>query len=192
MKANFYTLIALLTFLSLSLRSSAQFIPDTARMAVGMDVGLPVASISGRYALSLGGSIRFDYPISKHGYVTAGVGYDVFLLGDGALTTQQAILNVPIQPLQTMAFKLGYKYYFLKSLYIQGEAGQTLLVNKNAVYATSSYAFTFAPQIGALIKMKRSHNYVDAGVRYEGVSSFYNDTDKYNFWALHISYSFDL
>jgi len=192
MKAIFYTLIALLLFLSLSLRSSAQFIPDTARMAVGMDIGMPTASISSRYVLTLGGSVRFDYPISKHGYVTADVGYNTFLLGDGALTTQQAILNVPVPPLQMMAFKLGYKYYFLKSLYVQVEAGQTLLLNKTSVYATSSYAFTYAPQVGVLVKMKRSHNYVDGGIRYEAVSSFYNDSDKYNFWALHISYSFDL
>jgi len=192
MKAIFNTLVCFLLFLSFSIGASAQAIPDTMRLSFGIDAGYPVGSIATRYVASVGGSIRFDYPVSKRSYVTASVGYNNFFLGDGSTTTQEAILNVPVPTLQTMPLKLGYKYYLIKTFYVQGEAGETLILNKTAEYATKSYAFTYAPQIGITFKLKKPHNYIDTGLRYEGVNSFYNDSDKYNYWALHVSYAFNL
>jgi hypothetical protein len=191
MKTLFNTLIFLIVFGSFSLTGAAQAIPDTARLAIGIDAGFPTANIGSRYTFSLGGSVRFDFPLSKKSYITASVGYNNFFLGSESVTTQQAILNVPVQTLQTMPFKLGYKYFLIKHFYAQLEAGETLVLNKQAIYATKSTAFTYAPGIGMLFNTK-GHNFIDAGLRYEGVSSFYNDNDKYNFWAIHISYAFKL
>jgi len=191
MKTTLNTLICLSIFVSLSLSAAAQAVPDTARIAVGLDAGYPAGSISSRYTASLGGSIRFDYPIAKKSYLTLSVGYNNFFLANGATTTQQAILNVPVPTLQTMPIKVGYKYFLIKTFYVQAELGSTLILNKAAEYATKSSAFTYSPQIGMLFNLK-NHNFIDAGLRYEGVSSFYNDNDKYNFWAVHISYAFKL
>ncbi|MDB5011058.1 MAG: hypothetical protein JWQ06_1847 [Mucilaginibacter sp.] len=192
MKTTINNLICLLLFISLSLGATAQSIPDTTRIAIGIDAGLPAGNISSRYILSLGASVRLDFPISKRSYITGSVGYNNFFLANGATTTQQAILNVPMHSLQTVPLKLGYKYFLIKQFYVQGEAGETLLLNKAAQYATKDYAFTYSPQVGMLFKLKKPHNYIDAGLRYEGVSSFYNDKDKYSFWAIHISYAFNL
>jgi len=192
MKIKFITLICSLVFVGFSLSAAAQAIPDTARLAVGIDLGSPTASISNRYVFSLGGSIRFDYPIARKSYITASVGYNNFFLADGSTTTQQAILNVPVPTMQTMPLKIGYKLFLIKQFYVQAEAGETLILNKSAVYATNSYAFTYAPQIGMIFKLKKSRRYIDAGFRYEGVSSFYNDKDKYNFYAIHVAYAFNL
>ena len=194
MKAIFYKLICLVLFFSffLAVSAQAQSVPDTMRLALGIDGGVPVGNISGRYVAMAGASIRFDYPIGKKSYVTASIGYNNFYLGNGSVTTQQAILNVPVPMLQTVPVKLGYKYFLIKGFYVQVEAGETLIANKFAEYATNSYAFTYSPQFGILFKLKHPHNYIDVGVRYEGVSSFYNDNDKYNFWAAHVSYAFNL
>jgi hypothetical protein len=193
MKTTFNALLGLLLCLLLSLGASAQsLVPDTLRLAFGVDAGYPVGSILTRYNASAGASLRLDVPFSKKSYVTASVGYNNFFLGSGATTTQQAILNVPVQTLKTLPLKLGYKYFLLKNFYVHGEVGETLILNKAAVYATNSYAFTYAPEIGMLFKLKKRHTYIDTGLRYEGVSSFYNDSDKYNFWAIHISYAFNL
>jgi hypothetical protein len=192
MKIIFNTLLCFLLFVGFSLTASAQAVPDTARLAIGMDAGYPTASIQTRYLFSLGASVRFDYPISKRSYVTASIGFNNFYLGDGSVTTQQAILNVPVPMLQTMPLKIGYKYFLIKTFYVHGELGETLVLDKGQEYATKSYAFTYSPEIGMIFKLKHPHNYIDAGLRYEGVSSFYNDTDKYNFWAIHISYAFNL
>jgi len=192
MKTTFNTLICLLLFLSFSLAAAAQAVPDTMRLSIGFDAGYPVGSISTRYIASIGGSIRYDFPVTKRSYITASVGYNNFFLGSGATTTQQAILNVPVPTLQTMPLKLGYKYFLIKTFYVQVESGETLLLNKTAEYATKSYAFTYAPQVGMIFKLKKPHTYIDAGLRYEGVNSFYNDNDKYNYWAAHVSYAFNL
>jgi len=192
MKTTLNALLYLLIFVSFSLCAAAQAVPDSTRIAIGAEVGLPTGSISGRYVVSLGASARLDFPVTKKSYITASIGYNNFLLSNGSLTTQQAILNVPMHSLETIPIKIGYKYFLIKQFYIQAEAGETLILNKTAEYATNSYAFTYAPQIGMLFKLKKNHRYIDAGFRYEGVSSFYNDKDKYNFYAVHIAYAFNL
>src|SRR5579859_8150413 len=128
MKTTLNALLGLLLCLLLSLGASAQSssIPDTLRLAIGLDAGYPVASIATRYNVSAGASLRLDLPISRRSYVTASVGYNNFFLGSGATTTQQAILNVPVPTLQTMPLKIGYKYFLIKNFYVHGEAGETL------------------------------------------------------------------
>jgi len=191
MKIIFTALICLFTLVGFTSRSSAQAIPDTARLAFGVEGGDPAGSISGRYTFMIGASLRYDYPITKHSYITASVGYQDFSVGNGSLTTQQAILNKPIPTLQTMPLKIGYKLFLVKRLYVQVESGTTKLLNKKAEFAYFDYAFTYAPGFGFLFNTK-GKGYYDVGVRYEGVSSFYNDNDKYNFWALHFAYAFKL
>jgi hypothetical protein len=191
MKTIVNTLTCLILFVSLSFCARAQAVPDTARLAIGIEAGLPEGNINLRYTTSLGASARFDLPISKKSFLTASVGFNNFFLADASTTTQTAILNVPVQTLKTMPIKIGYKYFLAKHFYTQLEMGETLLLNQTAEYATKSYAFTYAPQIGMMFPLK-NHNFIDAGVRYEFVSSFYNDSDKYNFWGVHISYSFKL
>jgi len=191
MKTIVNTLTCLILVVSLSFCAQAQAIPDTARLAVGLEAGLPEGNINLTYTMSFGASVRFDLPITKKSFLTASVGFNNFFLADAATTTQTAILNVPVQTLKTLPIKLGYKYYLGKRFYTQLEMGETLILNQTAEYATKSHAFTYAPQIGIMFPL-RNHNFIDAGVRYEFVSSFYNDSDKYNFWGVHISYSFKL
>lgn len=190
MKILFNTLAALLIFVGASTVASAQAIPDSSRVGVAAEIGYPTANIGSRYTVSLGASVRYDLLLTHKSYLTASVGFNEFLLADGATTTQTAILNYPVHPLQTLPIKLGYKY-LMKHFYVQMEFGETILVNKTEQYATKSNAFTYAPQFGLIFNTK-NHNFIDAGLRYEGVSSFYNDTDKYNFWALHVAYAFKL
>jgi len=188
MKVLFKTLAALLIFVGLSTVASAQAIPDSSRIGAAAEIGIPTADISSRYTMSVGASVRYDLYLAHKSYLTASVGFNEFLLADGATTTQTAILNYPVHPLQTMPIKLGYKY-LMKHFYVQMEFGETILLNQTTQYATKSHAFTYAPQFGLIFNTK-NHNFIDAGLRYEGVSSFYNDTEKYNFWALHFAYAF--
>jgi len=192
MKITFIKLICLSLFISSSLSVSAQALPDTMRIAIGLDGGYPTGSIQGRYNAILGASLRVDIPFSKKSYITGGIGYNNYFLGKDATTTQQAILNVPVQMLRTMPIKIGYKYFLFPRFYVQGEVGETVLLNKAEVYATNSATFTYAPQFGIIFRLKKPNNYIDTGLRYEGASSFYNDQDKYNFWAVHLSYAFNL
>jgi len=193
MKVTLYPLLCFLLVLVFASKVSAQVPPDTARLSFGVDAGLPSGDISSRYVAMLGFSVRFDFPISRHSYITGEGAYNTFYLGDGSTTTQQAILNDPLPLLQTAPFKLGYKYFLFGKFYVQGQVGTTLLVNKAALYATNGSPFTWSPGMGMVfVSKKHKSSFIDSGIRYEAVNSFYNDHDKYSYWAFHFSYGFML
>lgn len=190
MKTYLHKLVALLFFVSLYLGASAQAVPDTMRVSIGLEGGLPLY-VSNVYSHILGASLRIDYPISRKTYITGTAGYNTYYVSSTASTTPNAILNVPFADMKTIPLKIGLKHFLIRHFYVLGEVGGTLLANKKEIYATGTSAFTYSPQIGMLFFLKK-HTYIDAGIRYEGVSTFYNDNEKYSFWAAHISYAFNL
>lgn len=190
MKAIFNKLTALFLFVSLSIGASAQSIPDTARINIGLSAGLPIA-LDNMYTYNVGAYLQVDYPLTKSLYVTGSVGYNTLFASPNFSTTPGGILNVKAANMQTAPLKLGLKIFAIRHFYFAGEVGQTLLLNRSAVYAPKSNAFTFSPQIGMLFFLKK-HTYIDAGIRYEAVSTFYNDKANYGFWAAHVAYAFNL
>jgi len=193
MKVTLYSLIGFLFFLMLASKVSAQVPPDTARISLGIDAGIPSGSITSRYVAMWGLSVRFDWPISRRSYITGEGAYNTFYLGNGSTTTQQAILNDPVPLLQTAPFKLGYKYFLFGKFYLQGQVGTTLAVNKGAIFATNGSPFTWSPGLGfVFVSKKHKGGFIDSGVRYEAVNSFYNDHDKYSYYAFHFAYGFIL
>lgn len=193
MKVTLYPLLCFVFFLMLASGAWAQVPPDTARLSIGADIGVPGGDITTRYSAVLGISLRLDIPISRRSYITGEAGYNTFYLGDGSVTTQQAILNDPVPLMYTAPLKLGYKYFLFGKFYLQGQAGTTFLVNKAANFATNGSPFTWSPGIG-LVFMSKKHpkTFIDSGVRYEVTNSFYNDQDKFSYWAFHFSYGFRL
>lgn len=86
--------------------------------------------------------------------------------------------------------KAGLKYFPVKNLYIQGEAGVSFIVNKSKIDADKSASFVYAPQVGYLIPLGKG-NYLDAGFRFESNSKFYNNGSQANFLGLRVAYAFD-
>ena len=190
MKVVFNKLTALLLFISFSIGATAQSVPDTARLNIGLEAGTPIY-LTNMYTYSLGASLRLDFPITKSLYVTGTAGYNNLFASPNFSTTPGGILNVKAADMKTVPLKVGLKLFLIRHFYVLGEVGQTILVNKSEVYALKNNAFTYSPQIGMLFFLKK-HNYIDAGIRYEGVGTFFNDTEKYSFWAAHIAYAFNL
>jgi hypothetical protein len=190
MKAIFNKIAALLFITSLTIGASAQSIPDTLRINIGVSAGLPIA-LDNMYTHNLGGFLRLDYPITRQLYVTGSAGYNTLFASPNYSTTPNGILNVKAANMQTVPLKLGIKLFLIRHFYVAAEAGQTFLVNRSAVYAPKNNAFTFSPQVGMLFFLKK-RTYIDAGIRYEAVSSFYNDKANYGFWAAHVAYAFNL
>jgi hypothetical protein len=193
MKITFKALFCLLLITSLCIGAKAQsHLPDTLRIGVGLEGISTTGGFSKSYNSALGGSLRADIPVTGKWYATVSVGFNNFFTAtDVAANDPRAILNVTTPSLQTIPLKVGLKYMLIGTFYLQGEVGETLLANKAKVYAISSSAFTYAPQLGMIFPLKK-HTYIDAGVRYEFVSSFYNDDVKNNFWAAHVAYTFNL
>ena len=190
MKTYLNKLVALLFFVSLYLGASAQAVPDTMRISIGLNGGLPLYA-SNVYSHILGASLRIDYPITRKTYITGTAGYNTYFTASTASTAPNAILNVPTANMKTVPLKIGIKHFLIRHFYVLGEVGGTLLTNKTEVYATATSAFTYSPQVGMLFFLKK-HTYIDAGIRYEGVGSFYGDKEKYSFWGAHVSYAFNL
>jgi hypothetical protein len=76
-------------------------------------------------------------------------------------------------------------------LYVQGQAGATILANKSEVSADKSAGFTYSPQVGVLVKLAPK-NYIDAGVYFQQTSSFWNGGSDLNTLGVEVAYSFGL
>jgi hypothetical protein len=183
MKTFIKTLTLSLGFAVVVATANAQTEPAKGvRLSVGADAGLPVGDFNKAYDWSLGGSLQADFPVASQLYVTLNAGYNNFFVKDGILLTKD---------LQLIPVKAGLKYFPVKSFYLQGEAGTAFLANKKDIGATNSASFVYAPQVGYLIGLGGS-NYLDAGVRFESNSKFYNNGKSNNFFGLRVAYAFAL
>jgi hypothetical protein len=178
--------LGLLSFLSI--HSNAQTTKKTEsygsgiRLSIGADGGIPVGSLKDNYDWNFGGSIQGDFPIIKDQlYATVNGGYNNFFSKNSSNLND--IHMIPV--------KGGLKYFPLKYLYIQGEAGASFITNKNDLGFSKSAVFVYAPQAGVLFNVG-GKNYIDAGVRFEGNSKFYDGGKTNNFLALRVAYAFNL
>ena len=204
MKITLRSLIYSLLFTIICLSAKSQTLPDTLRIGIGGEFAAttgifgtktnagngqtPVSAYSG----GAGVSIRADYPIKEHLYVTANVGYTNYFKSSASGTSQQAIFGTTLPNLATIPLKLGLKIFIGNKFYFQGEGGETLIANKKDLYAVYGNAFTYSPQLGLLMPLKKKHTYIDAGIRFESFQSFYHDNATNDFWAAHVTYTFNL
>jgi hypothetical protein len=158
------------------------------RLSVGPDFGLPISDLSQGYNWSAGGFVQADIPVIQNLYVTVNAGYrGIFSKSGGELNGANG------QDLQTIPLKAGLKYFFVDNLlYVQGQAGATILANKNNALADKSAGFTYSPQVGVLIKLAHK-NYLDAGVYWESTQSFWNNgPGTLNMLGLRLAYTLGL
>lgn len=172
-----FTLAALTLFSFTSLHSSAQV-----RLSAGVDGGLPVGSLKDSYDWNLGGSIQADLPLIKDQlYLTVNGGYNNFFAKNDF--TQDDLQMIPV--------KGGFKFFPVKLIYIQGEAGASFVVNQNKSGLDKNAVFVYAPQAGILLPIGAG-NFIDAGIRYESNAKFYDHGKTNNFLSLRIAYAFNL
>jgi hypothetical protein len=154
------------------------------RISVGPEAGLPIGSYSNGYNWYFGGSAQLDIPVANHLYVTVNGGYEDLFAKNGEVSGTN---------LQLIPAKAGLRYFVLDDLvYVQAQAGATFLANKTGAQADKSAGFTYAPQVGVLLKLAPK-NYLDIGFRFEQVTtSFYNGGSNLSTLGLRVAYSFGL
>lgn len=191
LKKIIYLLIAFIGF-TLSAKAQNVAIPDTTRISVGLDAGFPNGNFSNSYNIGAGVSAQIDIPLTEKLYFTGNAGYMTYFPNNSDIgSNPEAILNVKIENMNLVPVKVGLKYFLIRGFYVQAEAGESLLINKDAVYGLNSNAFTYGPQMGIVFKLHH-HNYIDGGVRYERTQSFYGDGKYNNMFAVRVAYSFNL
>jgi hypothetical protein len=198
MKPLFTKLFLLVAFLGLASMAKAQrsAVPDTTRIGAGLDVLFPNGSnLNNGYLFGFGASAQIDIPLTLKWYATGNVGFDSFFAQKSSSANSYAIENVKVPNFDDVPVKVGLKYFLIRTLYLQGEVGETFLVNKDALYAYQSSSLTFAPQIGLLFKLPK-RQYIDFGFRYEWFQDVYSDNasiKSYNrFFGFRFAYAFNL
>jgi len=155
-----------------SLAQTTKSSSDAAKFSIGVDPGLPVGNASNAYSFAIGGSLKYDIPISAGTFFNLSAGYTAFMTKD-ALKQLGAKSSYGFVPL-----KAGIKYYF------DGQGGFYGEAQVGAAFSTQSgggTAFAYAPGIGYTVD-----GGFDIGVRYEGWA--HNGT--LSQIALRISYGF--
>lgn len=155
------------------------------RLSVGPDFGLPISNLSNGYNWAAGGFVQADIPVIQNLYVTVDAGYrGIFSKKGSELSGSKGV------DLQTIPLKAGLKYFFVDNLlYVQGQAGATILANKSNALADKSAGFTYSPQVGVLIKLAHK-NYLDAGFYWESTQSFWNNgPGTLNMLGLRLAYT---
>jgi len=184
--------LVLLEFICFTLGAKAQYsaVPDTSRLSIGIDGAATSGGFKDQYKGGLGASIQYDLPLSDHLYVTANAGYLDFFANNGN-TNPNYIVGVKSANMGVVPVKLGLKLFIIRTFYIQGEAGEALLTNKNAVYAINSTAFTYDGQMGILFR-RTKRSYIEAGIKYQLQQSFFGDGNYGIMWGARVAYAFNL
>lgn len=154
------------------------------RYSIGIDGGLASGRLNTNYNWSLGGSLQADIPlINNNLYATVNAGYTSVFADKNLNSAPEDINLIPV--------KAGLKYFPLKDIYIQGEAGVSFILNKDEIGYSNSASFLYAPQIGVLFPIG-AKNSIDAGVRYESNTKFTANGSSGNIFGLRVAYAFGL
>jgi Outer membrane protein beta-barrel domain len=153
-------------------------------LSVGPEAGIPVGSLSDRYAWNFGGSVQADFPIwTNQLYLTTSAGLNSLFVKDNYTVNQNNLLLLPV--------KAGLRYYPVDRFYIQGEAGASFLFNKNESGYDKTTSFAYSPSVGYQFALAKGQ-YLDAGVKFEGNTKFTTNGSANNFIGLRLAYSFGL
>lgn len=203
MKITLKSLIYFLLFICFCNTVKAQSLADTLRISVAANAavvngifGTGVNVTSGgtpstAFTNGAGIALHLDIPIIEQFNASVSAGYDYYFKSQYAVNSEQAISGTTTPNLQTIPIKLGIKWFIGKRFYVHGEVGETFFANRTALYGVYSSSLTYSPGIGLLIPLKK-HRFVDAGFRFEGFQSFYNDGLMNTFFAVHIAYGLRL
>jgi len=153
-------LIALVVLSSTAFSSFAQTSSEgIGKFSIGVDAGLLVGNARDVYKLGIGGSLKYDMPLSKGSALTLSIGY-TDLIYKGNVVDALHALGLDRSDEVYIPVKAGLKYYFSGGFYGEGQLGVTVATPSDA-----ETSFIYAPGIG--------YNFgssFDLGVRYEAWS----------------------
>ncbi|WP_461449287.1 hypothetical protein [Mucilaginibacter sp.] len=193
MEITFKKGLVLLAFICFTVGAKAQYsaVPDTARLSFGIDGIKTNGGFNTEYKFAVGASAQYDLPLTEKFYFTANLGYLNFGANNSAANPLH-IENVSSSSMSIVPLKVGIKYYLIRTFYIQGEAGESLLLNKSSVYGIDQTGLNYDGQIGILFKRKDRKSFIDVGIRYQLMQSYYGDGNYGTMFGARIAYAFNL
>ncbi|WP_244228282.1 hypothetical protein [Mucilaginibacter kameinonensis] len=161
---------------------------DGIKLSVGVETGLGLGNFKDTHKANLGASAQADLPVAQQFYLNVNAGYVNFFGKDNVLGTGYSAPDIHVLPVMA-----GLKFFPIENLYIQADAGAAFALNKSTVNYSNSAAFLYVPQVGYQFSIG-GKSFIDAGVRYEGTSSFDGNSayGKINQIGLRVAYGFGL
>jgi hypothetical protein len=129
-------------------------------LGFGLEAGTPLGDTKDNYNFDAGLTIRFSYK--------AGPGFLTFTSGAVAFDPKK-VTGVKEKAALQIPFKAGYKYIFVKHLFVMGELGYSSYKyfyggsNGNLVSSTTG-GFTYAPSVGV------NFGAFEAAIKYEAIA----------------------
>jgi len=164
---------------------NAQQVTDSGtRISAGFDLSIPAGNFSKNYDGGYGLFAAVELPLSADKfYVTVTTGVNQYFAKEDADDT-------PLVPDMTvLPLKAGIKYFPVKHLYVQGEAGASFLTNSSDFAEGKAVSFVFAPQVGYLLPLGKQHN-LDVGVRFEGRTRSFEAGEATYLTGIKLGYTF--
>jgi hypothetical protein len=144
---------------------------DGGKFSIGLEAGIPV-NYTDFYTFILGGSLKYEAPLSNGLAVTGTAGYTSLMIksefkGHGYPSSYG---DIPI--------KAGLKYYFDPAFYAEGQLGVAISTRSGG-----GTSFVYSPGVGYFFASN-----VDLGLRYEGWSK---SAGTLGILAVRLAYTFN-
>lgn len=97
--------------------------------------------------------------------------------------------QLPHSGYKRIPVKVGLKFFPVANLYVQGDAGVSLLTNKADFIKGNTVAFTFSPQIGYLFELGSNSN-IDVSSNYQNTGKQYDQGATTDYIGFRLLYSY--
>lgn len=152
-------LSAILFGLSIASFSQTSPSPKTGKWNFGIDAGLPLGNQSRVYSSTIGGYVKYEYPVSNTTFLTLSTGFNRYIYTNHYKNELKYFGDTGTGD-NTIPVNAGVKHYFGKGLFAEAQAGAAFYTAAGA-----KPAFIYSAGVGYTFK-----NGVEVGVRYEGLS----------------------
>ncbi|QEM11705.1 hypothetical protein [Mucilaginibacter rubeus] len=192
MKTNMTKAVLIAALFGISLGAKAQSSKgpgaDGIKLSIGAETGLSTGNFKDTHKANFGGSVQADIPVANQFYVNVNAGYVDYFGKNNLSGTGISAPDIHVLPVMA-----GLKYFPVGKLYVQADAGAAFALNKGSVGYAKSTAFLYVPQAGYEFQLG-GKSFIDAGIRYEGTTSFNGNTayGKINQVGLRVAYGLGL
>lgn len=148
-------LFLLALFAVTALSGFAQSSTGSGKFSIGAEGTLPTGDAADLFSYGIGGSLKYDHPLSKNVFVTLSAGYESLQVKSGFKRSgiKSSFGFIPV--------KAGIKGYVTDGFFLEGQAGTVFSTEEGG-----NNLFVYSPGLGYSFK-----GGLEVGVRYEAWSN---------------------
>jgi len=149
---------------------------DPGKFSIGLEAGVPFGSARSISTVTIGGSLKYAYPVCTHAALTVSGGYTYFPYRADVTVAYAGYAKINSGE-GFIPLKAGAKYFLNDLFYAEAQLGAVI-----PTQSAESTKFAYAPGVGY-----QFDKHADLGLRYEGWTSSYSTISQI---AVRLAYSF--